>query len=135
MRASQVHTAAHLRLSPVRGMSLGMPREQDMVVGQRLRDLTGYGNYFEWPRFLKTIARRHYDGRPHLADAVGICHFRPNDLAEAHRCGHRHSPQRSKRLWLISIKPGLRRRRCLHEPVPIKLRDHALGLLPGKQVL
>ena len=134
MRASHVHAAAHLRLRPVRGCLVSaMAARHDRRQG--LWNLTGHGNYFKRPGFLKSVARRDHNGRPQLADSIRIGHVRPNDLAESYRCRHGPSPRHSKRLGLISIEPGLRRRRCLDKPVPIKLRGHALALLSSKQVL
>ena len=63
-------------------MPLGMPRQQHMVIGQRLGDTAGHCDDIQRCRGSDPVTWGDNDRRAQLGNAVGVRNFRPDNATE-----------------------------------------------------
>jgi hypothetical protein len=75
----QPHTLSN---KPGPRVSLGMPRQEDMVIGQGFGHATSNGDDLQRAFIANLIRRGDDDTRPQFANSIGVCHFGPYNSAE-----------------------------------------------------
>jgi len=115
------------------GMPLGVPRQQDMVIGEWVSKSAGNRGDFDQPGSADAFIRCDYDSRARLAHAVRVGNLCPHDLPSSQWACHLRSPL--ERLGFIVVEPRLRRRVFFDQPIPIQFPGDFKRSLPGHCVL
>jgi len=115
-------------------MPLGMPRQQHMVMGQRLRDAAGNSNDLQRSHGSDAVAWGDNHGRAQFAHAIRVRNVRPDNTTELEWPRHVNPLWSSKRLGFIPFKPLLGRRGDLYHLRPIDVSRELLGLILRQQL-
>src|SRR6266545_2132866 len=110
-------------------MSLGLPRQQYMVMGQRLGYTARHRDDIQRRSWSDPVARGDNHHRAQLGNTVRVRNFCPDNATELEWLSHTCPCVLLERLGLFAFKPLLGRRRVLGHLRPVDLGRALLGLL------